>query len=119
MPEQTVCDLYKQQKRWVLGGLGGDRSSLATLTLGFVAHVLTILSFFLFTWRQAFLMLLWKVGMDFLFLLTPLQRLHSASLLKAMPFFALYHYCTMVLIPLLLLFNRKVVWKGRVYVRGA
>ncbi|MCS7012867.1 MAG: glycosyltransferase [Chloroherpetonaceae bacterium] len=119
VPEQTVCDLYKQQKRWVLGGLGGDRSSLATLTLGFVAHVLTILSFFLFTWRQAFLMLLWKVGMDFLFLLTPLRRLHSASLLKAMPFFALYHYCTMVLIPLLLLFDRKVVWKGRVYVRGA
>lgn len=119
VPEQTFSDLYKQQKRWVLGGLGGDRSSLATLVLGFVAHVLTVLSFFLFTWRQAALMLLVKVSMDFLFLITPLRRLRSASLLKAMPLFAFYHYFTMVLVPILLLFDRKVVWKGRVYGRGA
>ncbi len=115
VPEPTFRDLYKQQKRWVLGGLGGDRSSLATLILGFVAHLLSLLSFFLFTWRQAILMLLVKVSMDCLFLLTPLRRLHSASLLKAMPLFAFYHYFTMVFMPILLLFDRTVVWKGRVY----
>jgi cellulose synthase/poly-beta-1,6-N-acetylglucosamine synthase-like glycosyltransferase len=114
-PEQTVRDLYKQQKRWILGGLDADKTGFATLTLGFIAHVLTIAAFFIMPFRDAATIFIVKVLLDALFLLVPLRRLQSASLLVAMPLFALYHYFTMVFVPILLLFDRKIVWKGRVY----
>ncbi|MBC8042390.1 MAG: hypothetical protein IAF08_02995 [Rhizobacter sp.] len=52
---------------------------------------------------------------DLLFLLTPLSRLRSLELVVFVPLFELYYYLTLMIIPAMLLFDRKVVWKGRVY----
>ncbi len=114
-PAKTVAELYKQQKRWILGGTSADWKSWITLLVGFCTHLLSALSFVMFPIKTALAMLAVKCGADALFLLTPLIRLKMLRLAPSFPFFELYQYLLIIFVPISLLFDRKIVWKGRVY----
>ncbi|MCS6988356.1 MAG: glycosyltransferase [Chloroherpetonaceae bacterium] len=114
-PAQTVAELYKQQKRWILGGTSADWKSWITLLVGFGTHLLSALSFVIFPIKTALTMLAVKVGADALFLAAPLIRLRMTRLAPTFPFFELYQYILIIFVPISLLFDRKIVWKGRVY----
>lgn len=114
-PVQTLAELYKQQKRWILGGTSADWKSWITLMVGFSTHLFSALSFAMFPIKTALTMLAVKFGADALFLLTPLIRLHMLRLAPSFLFFELYQYALIIFVPIALLFDRKIVWKGRVY----
>jgi cellulose synthase/poly-beta-1,6-N-acetylglucosamine synthase-like glycosyltransferase len=114
-PVQTVAELYKQQKRWILGGTSADWKSWITLLVGFCTHLLSALSFVMFPIKTALTMLAVKFGADALFLITPLIRLKMLRLAPSFLFFELYQYLLIIFVPITLLFDRKIVWKGRVY----
>jgi len=114
-PVQTVNELYKQQKRWILGGTSADWKSWITLLVGFCTHLLSALSFVMFPIKTALTMLAVKFGADALFLITPLIRLKMLRLAPSFFFFELYQYLLIIFVPIALLFDRKIVWKGRVY----
>ncbi len=114
-PVQTVAELYKQQKRWILGGTGADWKSWITLMVGFCTHLFSALSFIVFPIKTALTMLAVKFSADALFLLTPLIRLRMLRLAPSFLFFELYQYALIIFVPIALLFDRKIVWKGRVY----
>lgn len=114
-PVRTIAELYKQQKRWILGGTAADWKSWITLMVGFCTHLFSALSFAMFPIKTALTMLAVKFGADALFLLTPLIRLRMLRLAPSFLFFELYQYALIIFVPIALLFDRKIVWKGRVY----
>jgi cellulose synthase/poly-beta-1,6-N-acetylglucosamine synthase-like glycosyltransferase len=114
-PVQTVSELYKQQKRWILGGASADWKSWITLGVGFSTHLLSALSFLVFPLKTALTMLGVKLFADAIFLATPLIRLRLTRLARNFFFFELYQYLLIIFVPIALLFDRKIVWKGRIY----
>lgn len=114
-PVQTLAELYKQQKRWILGGASADWKSWITLGVGFSTHLLSALSFAVFPFKTAVTMLFVKLFADAIFLATPLIRLRLTRLAPNFFFFELYQYLLIIFVPLAALFDRKVVWKGRIY----
>ncbi|MBC8042448.1 MAG: glycosyltransferase [Rhizobacter sp.] len=114
-PLVTLAELYKQKKRWILGGTEAKAKTMVTFVIGLVTHVATALAFFMLPLPVALAFFAVKMLTDLLFLLTPLSRLRSLELVVFVPLFELYYYLTLMIIPAMLLFDRKVVWKGRVY----
>lgn len=114
IPCRTLKSLISQKKRWGVGGLGVPFRGFVIMFWGFMANLLVLLTPFFFssTWIT---LVVFKVAMD-LFLLYPLHvKLGITKNLKYFFHFEIYYLIYVVLLPFIVLPNRKVVWKGREY----
>lgn len=107
----TWNELYTQRKRWGLGVSSARPFGLWIMWSGFLVHLFLIVSIF-FSFPLAILALIVKIGMDFLILQRSRHILkesfRTAEFLLYEPYYILY---SMVL-PLFLLIDRQVIWKG-------
>ena len=106
--------LYRQKKRWGVGGLDSDLINFMVLVSGFLAHLGILLTPFFFS-TTALVLVLFKFFTDYFFLAPIYKELKLKLKLKYFVTFELYFLTYVLLLPLLLLFSRKVVWKGRKY----
>jgi 1,2-diacylglycerol 3-beta-glucosyltransferase len=114
-PMETIPSLYKQKKRWTLGGLDGQLNLLFLLTASFLTHMLTAGAVFFASPAFAASVLAAKVLTDGLFLTITLAKLKRLRLLKNMLLYEFYSYAFVIVAPVMLLFDRRVTWKGRTY----
>lgn len=117
-PVPSINHLWSQQRRWLKGGFEGGWDYGLGLMLGFSFH--SILSFFLLTgWFYAFeptlTILLMKLGSDLFMLLTKKSLLNKSHLFRYFPVQFLYVFTTMLWLPLSLLLDSKIRWKGDGY----
>ncbi|MBC8042330.1 MAG: glycosyltransferase [Rhizobacter sp.] len=114
-PMTTLAGLYEQKKRWIIGGLDANalQAALASVVAG--AHLATLIAFFIVPIASAWMIFAAKCAIDLLFLITPLARLRRLQLLFVFPLFELYYYLFVLAVPFVMLFSRKVVWKGITY----
>lgn len=114
IPCRSLKSLISQKKRWGVGGLGVPFRGFVIMFWGFMANLLVLLTPFFFssTWIT---LVVFKVAMDF-FLLYPVHvKLDITKNLKYFFHFEIYYLIYVVLLPFIVLPNRKVVWKGREY----
>jgi cellulose synthase/poly-beta-1,6-N-acetylglucosamine synthase-like glycosyltransferase len=115
-PVKTLKELYHQKKRWGTGGLDTGLLGIAVMSGGFIFHLLLILSPLLIEKISSLLIsLALKFFIDGAFLFKTLRKFKKTSLLKYLPFFELYYIIYVVVLPFVVFFGGKTVWKDRKY----
>ncbi len=111
-PCKNFKELYRQKKRWGVGGLKSPLRGYIVMTAGFITHLCIILSPFFYS--QAIIPLIaMKLFTDFFFLYFVLKKLNLASTIKYFLSFELYYLIYVVALPFIVLPSQKVKWKGR------
>lgn len=114
IPCRTLKSLIRQKKRWGVGGLGVPFRGFVIMFWGFMANILVLLTPFFFSTAWLYLVV-FKISLDF-FLLYPLHvKLGIKKNLKYFFHFEIYYLIYVVLLPFIVLPNKKVIWKGREY----
>lgn len=109
-----ITDIYRQKKRWASGGLVMPNISLFLMFVSYITNLLVILSVIYYSQAAAAVISL-KVFSDLFFLYQIHKKLNLTGNLKYFLFFEIYYIIYTTILPVILLFSRKIIWKGRKY----
>ena len=113
-PCNNLKELLSQKKRWAVGGLDSPPQGFVLMTWAFLTNLFVLLTPLFLTSIWVYI-LLFKIGID-LFSLIPIhQKLGLKKNLKYFPVFEIYYLIYVTVLPFVILFNKKVKWKDRVY----
>ena len=109
-----LSELIKQKKRWGRGGFDAPFGGMVIIGTAFLANMMVLLSplFFSTVWLY---LAVFKIIADYFFLFPVHNELGSKLRVKHFVFFQIYFILYTVILPLILLFSRKISWKGRNY----
>ena len=111
-PCENVKTLYRQKKRWAVGGLGSNLDGFLTISTAFVVTFFTLLFPFFYS-TTALYLIAFKVFTDLFMLRNVYNELQLKFSLKNFIFFEIYITFYFVFIALNVMIDRKVLWKGR------
>jgi cellulose synthase/poly-beta-1,6-N-acetylglucosamine synthase-like glycosyltransferase len=114
LPCPDFKSLFRQKKRWAVGGLGVPLRGFIIMFWGYLTSLGIILTplFFSAIWLY---LIFFKIVTD-LFVLYPVhQKLGITKNLKYFWAFEIYYIIYVLLLPFMVLTNRTVIWKGRKY----
>lgn len=114
-PCSSWKELLRQKQRWGRGGLDMKLSGFSIMTIGFGLDAVILLSFALGNPLFAMSSILFKMAGDYSFLRTLLKKLDRMDHLKYFLAFQVYFFLYVLLLPFIVFFGGKVVWKGRTY----
>jgi cellulose synthase/poly-beta-1,6-N-acetylglucosamine synthase-like glycosyltransferase len=113
-PCRNFKELYKQKKRWAVGGIDVPLYGYTVMASALVVNLFILLTplFFSPVWLY---LAVFKLAIDF-FVLYPVHKVLGLTRnLKYFFVFELYYTLYVLALPFILLINRKVVWKERKY----
>lgn len=116
--ESNACgslkELIGQKKRWGRGGLDVPLYGFIIMGIAFLTNLLVLLTplFFSSVWLY---LAFFKILADYLFLYPVHSALGNKKQLNYFIFFQVYFIIYTTILPLILIFNRKISWKGRSY----
>lgn len=113
-PMNTISEFYAQRKRWVLGSFDLNILGGMLLSLALLAHLLPAYAAVASNNVAGISALL---AIDFIVLSGFFIRLKQYILICLTPFYMIFYFFNLFAIPVVLLFARRVEWKGRVYNR--
>ncbi len=114
IPCPDFKNLYRQKKRWAVGGLGVPVRGFFIMFWGYVANLAIVLTplFYSPIWLY---LVFFKIAID-LFVLYPIhQKMGITKNLKYFFAYQIYYILYVLALPFIVLASRKVVWKGREY----
>ncbi|MGA9406755.1 MAG: glycosyltransferase family 2 protein, partial [Bacteroidota bacterium] len=113
---KTIPELYRQKRRWGVGGKDMPVSGLLIMAIAFCMHALLLFGYF-FHLSLTFLVcgLIAKLLCDFVLLSIPLRKTGQLVQLKYFWIFEVYYIIYVIALPFAVFFGGKVVWKGRKY----
>jgi cellulose synthase/poly-beta-1,6-N-acetylglucosamine synthase-like glycosyltransferase len=113
-PCAGMKELISQKKRWGRGGITAPKFGFVIMGIAFISNFLILLTplFFNTVWLY---LAVFKLIVDYLFLYPVLSILGIKNQLKYFLFFQVYFILYTTILPLILLFSRKINWKGRSY----
>lgn len=114
LPLTDWKSIYRQKKRWGVGGMKSPVRGYFLMFTGFISH-LGILASPFFVGLTGVLFIFLKLLFDFLLLFVSLKGLKRLSTLKYFFHFELYYIIYVLLLPIVVLSDQKVIWKGREY----
>lgn len=106
--------LFRQKKRWVVGGLKVPLYGYFLLFAGLFAHLTIALSPFFFSSGVGALVF-FKILLDFFLLYRVTSELGIKKSMKYFWTFQIYYLLYVLLVPLIVAPNRQVIWKDRTY----
>lgn len=101
-----------QKKRWGAGGLKGSPYALTIMSIAFLSN-LSVLMVPLFFSSVSLYLAIFKISADYFFLYPVCQKLGKKSNLRYFLLYEVYFTIYIVVLPVLLLINKKISWKGR------
>ncbi len=113
-PCPTWKSLYRQKKRWGIGGLKSDIIGYSVMASGFITHLLIVLVPFFFSPLSLYLSL-FKIAVDYFAVKGVHDKLNLKLQFKHFIAFEVYFILYVLFLPFITLPNQKVEWKGRVY----
>jgi len=114
LPCKNLKSLFRQKKRWAIGGLGVPFRGFVIMANGFLSYLGILLTPFFYTPLCLFLIVL-KLLLDGLVLYPVLKNLGISQNFKYFIQFQIYYTIYVVMLPFIVLADRKVIWKGREY----
>jgi cellulose synthase/poly-beta-1,6-N-acetylglucosamine synthase-like glycosyltransferase len=113
-PASNFSELFNQKKRWAVGG--SDAPPLGLLLMGWalLTNLFLLMTPFFFSTAWLYLAF-FKIVIDYFVLMPVHQRLGLQKNLKYFPVFEIYYITYVLVLPFVILFNKKVKWKDRVY----
>jgi cellulose synthase/poly-beta-1,6-N-acetylglucosamine synthase-like glycosyltransferase len=110
---KTWKQLYRQKKRWFMGGRDMDATRVAVFGLAYVFNVFLLCGMVLpglsFPWAALAL----KWGIDFVMIVPALAAFNRWKLIRYYPLFQAYYFFYILVFPIVILFSSELVWKGR------
>lgn len=106
--------LYRQKKRWGVGGLGVPIRGFLIMFWGYLTSLGVLLTPFFFSPIWLYL-IFFKIVIDFFVLYPVHQKLGITKNLKYFWAYEVYYILYVLILPFIVLPNRKVIWKGRKY----
>lgn len=113
-PASTMKELFNQKKRWAVGGIDTPPIGIGLMLLSFLTNLFVLLTVFLFS-STALYLAIFKIAIDLFVLLPVHQKLGLQKNLKYFLVFEIYYILYVLILPVAILFNKKVKWKDRVY----
>jgi 1,2-diacylglycerol 3-beta-glucosyltransferase len=114
-PCSSWKDLVRQKHRWGTGGLDMTISGFSIMAIGFGLNVMVVLLLALGSPMLGLAALIAKMIGDYAFLHTVLKRLRRTDLLKYFAAFQIYFFSYVIVLPFVVFFGGRVIWKGRTY----
>ncbi len=112
LPCQGLRDLLHQKLRWFSGGMHLDASAIIVFAAMYLLKLLLVFNLFVPSWEGTVAILL-SITADALLVFPSLQIFRRMELLATSIPFSLYLIGYILVLPVVLVFRRKVVWKGR------
>ena len=106
--------LYWQKKRWGVGGMKSDLIGYSVLAWGYIVHLMILLLPFFFS-ASALYAVVFKLFIDYYFVKPVFSKLKLGMKLKHFIAFEIYFIIYVLILPFIVLPNRKVKWKGRTF----
>ena len=110
----NIKSLYRQKKRWAVGGLGVPIRGFFIMFWGYLTSLAVILTPLFFSAEWMYLVF-FKIVIDFFVLLPVHQKLGIVKNLKYFLAYEIYYVLYVLALPIMVLLSRKVIWKGRKY----
>ena len=106
--------LFWQKKRWGVGGKESDLIGYFVLAWGYLSNAAILLTPFFFS-PVALYLTIFKFGLDYFFVKPIFNKLKLKLRLVHFLAFEIYFILYVVLLPFIVLTNKKVKWKGRTF----
>lgn len=116
IPCPNVKTLFRQKKRWHVGGLETGQEGFSVILTGLLANLLLLLLPFFFSWISLGLSLT-RIFADYLFLKSMYKKLDLKFSVIKLIYFEIYFFLYAILTPPVVLTSRNVVWKDAKYKR--
>jgi cellulose synthase/poly-beta-1,6-N-acetylglucosamine synthase-like glycosyltransferase len=107
-------ELFNQKKRWAVGGIDTPPIGIGLMLWSFLTNLFILLTPFFFSAAWLYLTF-FKIAIDFFVILPVHQRLGLQKNLKYFTAFQIYYIIYLLVLPFVVLFNKRVKWKDRVY----
>lgn len=104
--------LYWQKKRWGVGGIESDIVGYLIMLWGYITHVAMILTPFFFSYTALYLCF-FKIFIDYFFVYPVYKKLNLKLKFSHFLAFEIYFIIYVIILPFIVLPNKKVIWKGR------
>jgi cellulose synthase/poly-beta-1,6-N-acetylglucosamine synthase-like glycosyltransferase len=114
LPCKGIKSLFRQKKRWGVGGLGAPLRGYVIMSWGFTTNLCILLTPLFFTTGCLYLAF-FKLAIDYFVLYFVHKQLGITKNLRYYLNFEIYYILYVLALPLIVVFNRKVAWKGREY----
>jgi 1,2-diacylglycerol 3-beta-glucosyltransferase len=112
IPCKSFKELYRQKKRWAIGGIDVPLRGYFVMSTAFAVNLLMFLTPLFFSSVMLYLAV-FKLAIDFFILYPVLKALGLTKNLKYFFVFQIYYIIYTLVLPFALLISRKVVWKNR------
>lgn len=112
-PCESLRDLIRQKQRWGKGGLDMKISGFYIMAVGFLTHLSIVISFLTGSVAVGSSILFAKIIGDYAFLHQILKVINRKNLIRYFYSFQLYYLLYVLLLPMIVFFGGKVIWKGR------
>ncbi|PKL82498.1 MAG: glycosyl transferase [Ignavibacteriae bacterium HGW-Ignavibacteriae-3] len=106
--------LYWQKKRWGVGGMKSDLIGYSVMAWGYIVHGMMLMIPFFFSPAVLYLSV-FKILIDYYFVKPVFNKLKLKMRIKHFLAFELYFIIYVLILPFIVLPNRKVKWKGRTF----
>lgn len=117
-PVPSLKHLTSQQRRWLKGGFEGGWKYWIGLVLAFGLHnlisIFSIIGLFI-SFKTTLILLVIKSSLDFVMLINEKILLNEKKMLRYFPFMEMYILVTFLWLPISLLINSTIHWKGDNY----
>ncbi|MCF6268816.1 MAG: glycosyltransferase [Melioribacteraceae bacterium] len=112
---KSVKELYHQKKRWSVGGLDSEPAGAVLISVSFLTNLMMFLSIIFFS-KAIISLMAFKLIIDYFFIFPVHQKLGLKLKWIHFLLFELYYSLYVVMMPIILIFSRKVYWKEREFV---
>ncbi|MCX6173320.1 MAG: glycosyltransferase [Ignavibacteriales bacterium] len=106
--------LYWQKKRWGVGGMESDLIGYSVMVWGYIAHAAMLLLPFFFSMTGLYLSI-FKICVDYFFVKPVFNKLNLRMKFSHFIAFEIYFIIYVLVLPFIVLLNRKIKWKGRTF----
>lgn len=111
-PDWTT--LYWQKKRWGVGGMESDLIGYSVMVWGYIVHAAMLMLPFFFSLTGLYLSI-FKICVDYFFVKPVFNKLNLRMRFSHFIAFEIYFIIYVLVLPFIVLPNRKVKWKGRTF----
>jgi len=114
-PCPGIKSLYKQKKRWGVGGLHSDFIGFVVMVVAYLAQLSVLTVPFFFSSVSLYLAA-FKILTDYFFVYLVFRKLNLKMRYTHFAAFEIYYIFYVLILPFAVLIKKKVEWKGREYI---
>ncbi len=113
LPCLTITQLFRQKKRWAIGGMGEFNFGIVIGALSWLTGAIILTGWTYLNMQTYLFFVITKLLIDCLFLFPAIKEFRMFKVYLFMPFYEIYFAVYVIVTSVLLAIDRKVIWKDQ------